>query len=475
MYSDVEIVQRALRRSGMLPHAPPDPLQWIQDNFYLYDTGDLMKLYDWQIRPLQAAFERDQDGRYRYNTVVWSWPKKSAKSSVIAAVVDYIAEHTPRASIKLIANDLKQADSRVGMYLRESIRHSQRRGQRPGIKITPSGYKIDYPNGARVEMIPIDPSGEAGGNDDLIVYSELWGWKHTAHQRMWSEMTLSPTKYGRAQRWIDTYAGFVGESPVLESLYETGIRHGRRIWDDLEVYENEAAKVLAVWVTRPLFPWQTPDYYQEQMSTLTPNEYARMHENQWVSSEDVFVPPAWWDACKGELPPLTEYSQMVVGLDAAVSSDCFGIIGVTKHEEKIAVRYVRKWTPPMGGKLSYAEPEAEIRQLAASGKVACFTYDEYQLHDLTNRLNNEGLGWFKKFPQGEDRLIADKRLYDAIREGRVIHDGNVELREHVLNANAKVDGNGDRLRLVKRAEHLKIDLAVALSMAAYCASRLNID
>src|SRR5574338_524011 len=278
----------------------PNALDWIEANFYLYDTGQRMTLFPCQRAPLERALARDERGLFVYNTILWSWPKKSAKSCVIAAVADYIAEHTPNASIKLVANDLRQADSRVGFYIRESIRLGQKQGKRQGIKVTPSGYRIDYPSGARIEMVPIDPSGEAGGNDDLIIYSELWGWKSKAHQRMWSEMTLSPNKFGNSQRWVDTYAGFEGESPILEHLYDVGVRQGERLWPEWEVYENPAAKLLAVWVTKPLFPWQTADYYTEQARTLTPNEFRRMHQNQWVSSQEAFIPIEWLDAGKGD-------------------------------------------------------------------------------------------------------------------------------------------------------------------------------
>lgn len=40
-----------------------------------------------------------------------------------------------------------------------------------------------------------------------------------------------------------------------------------------------------------------------------------------------------------------------------------------------------------------------------------------------------------------------------------------DLTQHVKNANARLED--ERLRIVKRSEHLKVDLAVALSMAAY--------
>lgn len=450
----------------------PEPIPWIQQNFYLYDTGHLMGLYDCQQRPLARALARDERGLFIYNTVLWSWPKKSAKSCVVAAVADYTAEHGVNASIKLVANDLRQADSRVGFYIRESItRHPTRKGN---IKITPSGYKMEYPSGAKIEMIPIDPSGEAGGNDDMIVYSELWGWKSKAHQRMWSEMTLSPNKFGNSQRWIDTYAGFSGESPILEQLYDVGVKQGVRIWDDLEVYENRAAKMLAVWVTKPMFPWQSNDYYAEQSNTLTPSEFRRMHLNEWVSSENAFVHPTWWDACMGDVPPLEPYETLILSADAAVVGDCFALVAVSRRGDILYPRYVNVWKPQDGVPIDFALPEAEIRRLCSMGNVKQFCFDPYQMIDLSQRLKKDGVTWVSEFAQGQERAFADKQLYDLILARRIVHDGNEILREHITNANAKSEGDGKTLRMVKRSESFKIDAAVALSQACARALTLNI-
>jgi len=101
-------------------------------------------------------------------------------------------------------------------------------------------------------------------------------------------------------------------------------------------------------------------------------------------------------------------------------------------------------------------------------------YDPYQLHDMATRLKHEGLAWFKEFSQGADRLTADSQFRALIRERRLWHDGNPDLREHVGNANAKVDNEDRRLRIVKRMEKLKIDLAVAASMCTHEVLRLNI-
>ena len=78
-------------------------------------------------------------------------------------------------------------------------------------------------------------------------------------------------------------------------------------------------------------------------------------------------------------------------------------------------------------------------------------------------------------PGTQERLIADKGLYDLIVNRRIRHDGNLDLREHLTNANAKQAANVDtRLRIVKKSDARKIDLAVCLSMACQESLRLNL-
>lgn len=444
----------------------PDIADWIQGNFRLYDTGNLIELYDCQIRPLRRAMTLDENGDFRFSTILWSWPKKSAKSSVIAAVVDYVAWNRPYSQIRLFSNDLKQSDSRIGFYLRENLKLGNRKDF---VNIKTSGYSIEYQNGSRVEMVPIDPSGEAGGNDDMIVYSELWGWKSKAHQMMWSEATLSPNKFGKSQRWIDSYAGYLNSSPILALVHKAGVTQARRVWDDLEVYENEAARMLSTWVTRPMLPWQVSEkgaaYYAEQATTLSPHEFDRMHRNQWVSSVDQFVPLEWWQSCRTEIQPLENNQSVILIADAAVSNDTFGLLAISGNDNNgvYDVRYARRWLPPRGGKINFDEPEQEIRRLVNQWNCVLFVYDEFQLADMAGRFQREMLIHTYSFPQGKDRLIADKKLQDAIRDRRIRHSGEPDLTEHIKNASAKQEGE-NKLRLVKQSEESKIDLAVCLSM-----------
>ena len=70
--------------------------------------------------------------------------------------------------------------------------------------------------------------------------------------------------------------------------------------------------------------------------------------------------------------------------------------------------------------------------------------------------------------------MADSQLRDLIRDRRFWHRGEPDLLEHMQNANAKIDDQDSKIRIVKRADRLKIDLAVAASMGSHELLRLNL-
>jgi phage terminase large subunit-like protein len=116
-----------------------------------------------------------------------------------------------------------------------------------------------------------------------------------------------------------------------------------------------------------------------------------------------------------------------------------------------------------------------VRQLCQDFNVVEVCYDPYQLVDFAQQFKAEGLTYFHEFDQGQARLEADKQLYDLISHRRVRHAGEPELREHLLNANAKQSKDEDtKLRLVKKSANRKIDLAVSLSMGCHECMRLNL-
>jgi hypothetical protein len=448
-----------------------DPIQWIQSEFYIPELNGPIQLYPYQIATLRESQAKDSGGNFKYNLIVWGDIKKSAKSSIAAAIALYRAFHVKWGSVKIIANDLKQADSRVAFYLRRAIELNPRM-----TNIKQANYKTTLPNHTTIEAIPIDPSGEAGGNDDLIVFSELWAAKHKALESMWTEMTLSPMKFGKSQRWVETYAGFSGESPILERLYERGIK-GERL--DLSYEDNDLSDLgvyrdggmLMLWNTVPRLPWQTQAYYASEEEVLLPTEFRRIHKNEWVGSTSKFVEKVWWSNCYEPLPPLDSSEPCILSADAAkggdstLPADCFALVIITRHpvrRDDVAIRYCGIWQAPKGELLDYDPIDQEIRRLLDTFNIVEFTYDPYQLHSIAMNYRREGLVKTFEFKQGEPRLKADKQLRDFIIAKRISHDGNPSLTEHIDNANV-VNHGEDGIRIVKRSASLKVDSAIATS------------
>jgi phage terminase large subunit-like protein len=481
--------------------AQKDLVSWIKKEFWIPETKNDPKLKGHlQLQPYQEdvireALSRDENGKFKYSIIVWSDIKKSIKSTIAAAVNLARAWHSEYGEYYVIANDLKQADSRVAKYIRRAIELNPKLRR----EAKTVGYTTRLPSRSFIEAIPIDPTGEAGSNADQLTWSELWGSNEEAQGRMWAEMTLSPTKRGESFRWIESYAGYSGESLLLYSLYELGVKKGKLLWPDklyhqnfgppspLELYVNKDAGMLCLWNTVPRCPWQVAEYYREEKRIQLPNEYSRMHENQWVTKTDTFVPMQWLYACKREEWPKFEKKRhpMVIALDAGVSDDNFGMWMGGRHpapqfHDEVIQEYVRKWVPPEGGKIDFQGtdeepgPEKELRRLIKEYNVVEVAYDPHQLHDMATRLMKEGLAWFRPFNQGDDRLLSDSGIRTLIRDRKYWYRGEHDFEEHVQNADAKIDSEDRKIRIVKRADQLKIDILVAASMGSYEVLRLNL-
>lgn len=448
-----------------------DVVTFLETEMYLADTGLPMVLHDEQKCVLREMFRRDERG-FVYSTMLYSSIKKSGKTTIFGGVALWQAFRVAHGEIYIIGNDLRQADSKITQVIRECIKLNPRM---QGIKLPTSTYRITLPNGTRIETIPVDPSGEAGMNPTGIFVTEAWGAKTRAHELMWTEARLSPTRQGNSFKCVESYAGHSGESLILERLYKSVVEDGTPIPHVApELYSN--GSMVGYWNTRRYLPWQTDAYYAQEAADMLPLEFRRIHRNEWVTSSEAFVDALWWDACKEELPPVDARTPQILVIDAGVSSDCFGVLAITRHDKRYALRNPKAFIPPKGGRLDYTgkdSPDEYIRQYVKANNVLELVYDPYQLHSMMTEYRQQRVVRTYDFSQGTDRLLADKAFRDGIMDRTVMHDGDAVLRSHVLNANAKTEGNDSKLRLVKRSESLKIDLAVCASMGLYRARQVR--
>jgi len=248
----------------------------------------------------------------------------------------------------------------------------------------------------------------------------------------------------------------------------------------------------------------TQDFVAKRSQTLTGKEIDVLVRDMWGEIEEgqPFLPSmTWWDSCREDLPPLRPNEPVVLALDAATgrqysSSDCFAIVGVTRHPRRadtdVAVRFIQTWSVGAGQKIDFRgtpeEPGPERVILRLCGydidrdgniipgrggyRINSIVYDPDQLHDMAQRLRH--IVYFKEFSQASGRYESDRMLLNLIQRGQVAHTGNHELRQHIQNADRKLDSTGHRLRIVKRTKSSRIDLAVCLSMGSHEVLRLNL-
>lgn len=420
---------------------------------------------------LRAFFERNPDGTFKYRTGLYSTIKKSGKTTIAALVQQWACETWGEyGEIYHLGNKLGQAQDRAFKLTRYSIELSPYRHEweMTATKLT------HLPSNSFIRALPLNAAGEAGGNQRLTTWTEFHGYRYEEDERFYAELQPVPTQ-PLSFRFVESYAGYEGESILLKNLWER-VQSGTRVHPDYPIYANESTGTIGyidTGIEARRMVWQTPEYYRLAEAEETPSEFQRLHLNEWVSSENEFVNAAAWELCKGVLPALQSYEQIVVGLDAARVNDTFAMVGVSRREHQYYVRFVYVWKAQPGHPLSLNAIREEILKILVNYPIIMITYDPYQLDLMMEQFAEMERYWVEPFSQTSPRAIADHNLLHMILSKQITHDGNATLTEHITNANAKQEDSG-KLRMVKRNENLKIDAAVALSMAVHQAKELLI-
>jgi hypothetical protein len=149
-------------------------------------------------------------------------------------------------------------------------------------------------------------------------------------------MTPPPTRK-IACRVTVTYAGYAGESVLLEELYRRGLQQPL-IGDDL--YAGDG--LLMFWSHKPVAPWQD-DAWLTSMRRERASAYQRQVLNQFASSSSQFIDMSWWRGCvdPNATPVLADKTlPILIGVDASTKHGSTAIVAVTWDDRARKVRLV---------------------------------------------------------------------------------------------------------------------------------------
>jgi len=438
------------------------PIEWIETHLYNPETMRPFELLPAERQFLEHAFKIGDNGKLLFNEWVYSCPKKSGKTT-FEAIIELtmtllFGGAYPESYI--LANSHEQSRSRVFEICCRIIKTS------PLLKdeavITADTIKFPAFN-ATIQAIPCDAGSAAGSNAVCSGFDELWDYTSEAARRLWDEMVPPPTRK-IACRVTVTYAGFEGESTLLEELYRRG-KQQPMIGDSL--YGGDG--LLMAWHCKAVAPWQD-EAWATSMRRERASAYQRQFLNEFASSSSQFVNMAAWDRCVDPTAtplPSAPHLPVYVGVDAGLKRDASAIVVTFYDEAAKVVRLVfhRIFTPTPDAPLDFEQTiENTLIELSKKYYVRKIVFDPWQMQAMAQRLTRAGLP-IEEFPQSSPRLSqAAQNLFDLIESQSLVLYGNDEMRLAVSRCVAQESSRGWKISKDKQSHH--IDVVIALMMSA---------
>jgi phage terminase large subunit-like protein len=441
------------------------PIEFIQTILFDPETGRPFSLLPAEREFLEHAFKIGPGGRLLYREWLYSCPRKSGKTTfeglVVITMVLLFGGAYPEAIC--CANDQEQAQSRVFEIIKRILAASPLLRDEAVV----TQYRITFPAfNATISAIASDAGSAAGSNAVVAGFDELWAYTSERARRLWDELTPPPTRK-IACRITVTYAGFEGESVLLEELFNRG-RQLPLVGDSLHAGDG----LVMAWHRKPVAPWQDESWLTE-MRRQRASVFQRHVLNEFASSSSQFVDLVQWDRnvdhSIGHLPPdLT--LPVHVGVDCSFKHDQTAIVAVTYNTARQQVRLVTHYVfqPTPDRTLDFeATIEATLKDLARRFNVRKILYDPWQMQSVAQRLVKQGLP-LQEFPQSSPNLTqASQCLFDLIQSQAIVLYPDQHMRLAVSRCVAIESPRG--WRIGKDRSAFKIDVIVALAMSCLAA------
>jgi phage terminase large subunit-like protein len=467
----MEVLERPLERnvlSGIGAVVAQFSEEWVVQTKGRW-AGEPLKLEPWQREFIDELFLVYDDGERVYREALLGIARKNGKSTISASIALYmlLASGEQGPEVYVAAGSKDQARI-VFNQAREFV------DQSPRLRdwLTPQKDVIACKaNNGVFRVLAADAGTNYGLNPSAVVIDELH-----VHEDPELYYSLTTGQLAREAPLVVsiTTAGWDRQTIAYE-LYERGKALERGGLDAMRkegfLFKwYEAPPTATVhdpegWQAANPSSWIRATDLAREAKRLPESVFRRLHLNQWTESEDAWIKPHEWDACEGKpvFDP-TEWSYMAV--DVGVRRDSAALVWVQWRGDKLHVGQKLLDPEKLGPTFGVADVRGEvIGKVRDLGKAREVPYDPWSFRESAEMLLEMGLPMVE-FPQNNSRMApASETIYELVRERRIVHDGDREMRRHVLSAViAPTDRGG--WRISKRKSLERIDGAVSLAMAA---------
>ena len=416
-------------------------------------AGKTLKVRPWQKEIIEGAFASG------VRTALVSMPRANGKTALAAALA--VAELS--AEVLVVASDERQAKIALNLA-RRMIELSPELSERTHV------YKdrIYVPqNDATMRALPADAAALHGWDPTLMIVDEL----HVVTEDVWEAVTSVAGK-----RPESLTLAISTPATSIDSIMYKLIEHGREGSDSsFFLKEFSAPKGCAVddreaWkIANPaLGDFLAEDGLASAARTLREPVFRQLRLGQWVTGAEGWLPFGAFGECVDEGRIIDDDEPIVLAFDGSASGDSTALIGCTVNDPHLFV--VGLWENP--GDPRWRVPRSDV-DTAVDVAFADFNVVE---------LAADPWGWRSEIEAWADRhgekvvlewntaaagrmAPATDRMYQAVVNGEVSHDGNPDLAKHFAHCIAKRTPMGDLVSKDKKSSPRKIDAAVASIVA----------
>jgi phage terminase large subunit-like protein len=442
-------------------------------------VGDALVLRPWQKELVRRIFARDADGGLTARVALVGTPRKSGKSALASTLALYslIAEGIEGGEVVVAAAEKEQARIIFGEAKRmvESSELSELCTLYRDAIYVPSTNSV-------MKVLSAEAYSKEGLNVSRAIVDEIHAHKN---RELFDVLSLSMGNRGKlAQLLAVTTAGqkqdMTGQDSIAYSLYQYGKRVSTGEIDDPTFFmswweaEPEADHRLeTTWESaNPGYnDLVSADDFASAVNRTPEPEFRTKRLNQWVSSLNAWLPTGKWEQLDSDTE-LDPDQPVIVGFDGSFSGDCTALAYCTipKEDELPHVGLIRVWEKQPEDtddwRVSTSEVEDEIIQFCQKYNVKEIACDPFRWQRTMEAMQDLGLPVVEYNSSSPSRMVpACSKLYQAVTESQLTHDGNPTLARHLSNTVIKIDRLGPRIVKEHRGSPRKIDAAVAAVIA----------
>ena len=455
-------------------------------------AGTKMVLREWQKELLGQVFARDEDGGLRNRISLLGLPRKQGKSALGSLICAFalLDIKTQGAEIYSVAADRNQAR----IVFEDTKRMIQNSELSEHVKIYRDSIMVPATNNV-YRVLSADAPRHEGLSPTLVLFDELHA---QPNRKLFDVMSLAQGARGKQATLIAiTTAGVKTESQTgKDSIAYTLYNYGKR----LAKGEDEDETFFMAWWEAPAeadhhleSTWRAanPGFddivaksdFESAVKRTPEAEFRTKRCNQWVSSQQAWLPTGLWDELGGEVD-ISPDEDYVLGFDGSYANDSTAICAVTlpKDGSLPKVKLVKVWEKDFdrdddSWRVSIEDVKQTIikyvQDYPQCREIAC---DPFRWASMMQELEEMDLPIVEYKTNLLNLMIpATQKVFEAVTEKRFVHDGNPILSRHISNCVIKMDHRGQRVTKESSASRKKIDAAIAFIIAYDRATAGRID